>query len=237
MRVFACNGISVLVRYNRVNKQNINGFAADWCNRCEACCGLCGWCTEFKHGVQACDVGLVHKVGKEKFGLTQELCELTNAHLRKVLRTQSGTFPKVCVHRCEGELLAKELIFIQQCLFLRIRSGVSGEQPRLSEKNGCNLEETVSVLLQAGEWRLQGKGLEGYAIGVKAEVVRQGDIESMCPTLLRDGQQLVDRLPFTFQTFDEQCLAPPLGDECGVTEQLPAAFDGAKGRINLRGGL
>ena len=93
MHVLAGKGISILVRDYCVNQQNINGFTAYRCNRCETCGCLCGQCFEFKQGVQASDVGFLHEIGEEKFGLVEQLCELSYAHLGEVLRTQAGTFP------------------------------------------------------------------------------------------------------------------------------------------------
>ena len=91
------------------------------------------------------------------------------------------------------------------------------------------------MLHEVTEWRLQCEELERLAIGMKTKIMRQGDIESLCPVVLGDLQQAVDRLGLAAPTFFEQGSTPALGEHLRHTNELLAAGDGGKRIVHTLG--
>ena len=79
------------------------------------------------------------------------------------------------------------------------------------------------MLLQAGQGRLDGDTFKGNAVGMEAEIVREGDVESLFPTAVRDFEQAKDRLTLALQPLAEQGALPTFGEKVGVAEELALA--------------
>lgn len=169
------------------------------------------------------DVAGIHQRGEKELGLMEQLCKLAETHFGERLRTHAGIFPHGGINGDKGELLLQETVLAEEkAVFVGLQT-VFGEQSRLPEEDSGELKKAVAVLLQAGQWRLDGDTLEWNAVGMESEIVRKGDVESLFPTAVRDVEQAEDGLALAFEALAEQGALPTFGEKVGVAEEQALA--------------
>ena len=93
------------------------------------------------------------------------------------------------------------------------------------------------MFLQVGERRVDGQLLERQTIGMKTEITCQRDIQCMLPTAFGDLEQSHDRGAFAFEAFAQQGLAPTIGEQMRIMDQLFCAADTVKSTVYLLRGF
>ena len=145
----------------------------------------------------------------------EELCELANAGLRCVLWVHSSEFPHGRLDRCKFELGSEEVILLAEW-FSRV---VGVQNTTLAHEDSCELEEIIAMLTQVRQRCIDGQLLEGDAVSVKAEIVREGDVEGFFPTVGGDVEEAVDGVRFAGETSCEHGLFPADSEKAWVLEQ------------------
>ena len=88
-----------------------------------------------------------YQAGEIQLLLVIEHCQLCDADVREVLRTESEEAPKLRIHRFQRELMLEIQVFLLQFIIVFIGTEKELiEQTCLTEEDGLNLKKTVTML-------------------------------------------------------------------------------------------
>lgn len=71
----------------------------------------------------------------------------------------------------------------------------------MTEEQGLDLHRAVALLADVFEGQPGGEPLEGVAVGAKAEVAREGDVERFVPVVVCALEASEDVVRFAFEAF------------------------------------
>ena len=80
----------------------------------------------------------------------------------------------------------------------------------MTEEQGLDLHRAVALLADVFEGQPGGEPLEGVAVGAKAEVAREGDVERLVPVVVCAFQSSEDVVRFAFEAFTDQGREPAI---------------------------
>ena len=139
--------------------------------------------------------------------------KLRYAHMREINRPQTQHFPQRAIQRLQTELMPQKRIFFLQPAGILIR--FAGQQSRLPEQQGLQLEQIIPVLAQTRHRQRTRQQFKSLPVDVETEIARQANIKRFFPEPLVLLQHAGYESRFLFQPFYQQRVFPRRYDNVG----------------------
>lgn len=189
-----------------------------------------------KGAVELTDAGCIDYAGKTACLFNPHHCQLCDAYVGEILRTEPEKFPEERIDGSEMELMAEILIFVSQLLQIGVggdagmidfRNHTAGKKSCLPEEEGFYLEEVVAVLADGGHGNGVCPRLEGIAVDAESEVAGYGDEECVFPVVVAPGKPVINLPGTVLEPFYLKGGQPVVDEERGnVVKDFLAGWSG-----------